>query len=278
MNNRLRNCFPFLLFLIFSIGFSECIVAQGDLLVFPKRLEFQDSRDRIKILNLTNIGKDSATYQISYINYLMTEDGKFIKVKEPSSDQRFASPFLRFYPRSISLASGESQIVKVQLIKTSHLQYGEYRSHLYFRAVPKIGEADEIIENQSSGLKVDLIPIYGMSIANIIRVGESNVEVTISELSFEKMENTPLLNITFNRKGDFSSYGDIQVFYRTPQGMEKLVGEIQGFAVYTPGLIRKARIELKKSDVDYTIGGELIVRYISQGIEKKIIAENNLVL
>lgn len=273
-----RKIFHFLAFLIISIGFPKGVVAQGDLLIFPKRLEFQDTRDRIKILNLTNIGKDSATYQISYVNYMMREDGKFVKVEEPNKDQRFASPFLRFYPRTITLAPGESQIVKVQLIKTSHLQYGEYRSHLYFRSVPKVKEAEEILEERTGGLKIDLVPIYGLSIANIIRVGESNVEVSLSGLSLEKKDHTPLLNITFNRKGDFSCYGDIKVIYRSPQGQEKLVGEIQGIAVYTPGLVRKAIIELNKSDVDYSLGGELIVRYISQGADKKILAENTLAL
>lgn len=264
--------------MIILIGFSEGVDAQGDLLIFPKRLEFQDTRDRIKILNLTNIGKDSATYQISYINYMMKEDGKFVKVEEPNRDQRFASSFLRFYPRTITLASGESQIVKVQLIKTSHLKYGEYRSHLYFRSVTKVEKREEIPEERTGDLKIDLKPIYGLSIANIIRVGELNVEVSISELAFEEIDRTPLLNLTFNRKGDFSCYGDIKVFYRSPQGIEKVVGNIQGFAIYTPGLVRKTIIELKGSGVDYSLGGELIVRYMTQGSDKKIIAESTLAL
>lgn len=275
--------FPFLLrsiaFLIFLFGFSKDVVAQGDLMIFPKRLEFQNTRDRVKILNLHNISKDTVTYRISYINYSMKEDGSFVKIQEPGDKQRFASPFLRFYPSIITLGPEESQVLKVQLIKTSNLQYGEYRSHLYFRAVPKIEETEKILEQKTDELEVNLVPVYGISIANVIRIGESNVEVSISNLSFEKINDLPILNLSFYRNGDFSCYGDIKVMYKSSQGVEKKVGEIQGFAVYSPGHLRKAKIELNNSeDMDYNKGGELIVRYLFQGRQKNLIAEKVLKL
>ena len=64
---------------------------------------------------------------------------------QPDSGQQFADKYLRFFPRRVTLAPNESQMVKLQMVKTNELQPGEYRSHLYFRAVPKeqpLGESD----------------------------------------------------------------------------------------------------------------------------------------
>lgn len=88
-------------------------------------------------INLSNTGKDTATYRLSYNQIQMDDDGNFNTIEEPEKNQNFASLYLRYYPLTITLAPNESQIVKIQLIKTGELKDGEYRSHLYFRAVPK---------------------------------------------------------------------------------------------------------------------------------------------
>ena len=88
-------------------------------------------------LNLANTGKDSATYAISIVQIRMKEDGGFETITEPDQGQRFADRNIRFFPRSVTLGPNEAQVVKVQLMKTNELTEGEYRSHFYFRAVPK---------------------------------------------------------------------------------------------------------------------------------------------
>ena len=46
-----------------------------------------------------------------------------------------------------------------------------------------------------------------------------------------------------------------------PNGRSTKVGEIDGFAVYTPGTLRKCKIELKKG-VDYS-KGKLVISYLA---------------
>lgn len=266
------NKFYLFYFLLLTSG---PILSQGDLLVYPTRLVFEGSQDRMHIIHLNNKGIDTATYKLSYIQNRMDVEGNFQIIEEPDAGQNFASPYLRFYPRTITLAPNETQLVKVQLTKTSELQPGEYRSHLYFRPVIK---SEELKANEKTaskeGLSISLKPVYGISVANIILIDQPKVDVEISELKFEELEyEMPILSLNFHRKGGASSYGDIVVEHISPKGVRTIVGSIKGFAVYTPGTLRKARIKLGTQDgVDYATG-RLHIFYSTQQAEKALLAE-----
>ncbi len=272
--------FSFVLFGLLIL-FSGKALAQGNLLIFPKRVVFDGSK-RSQAINLSNIGKDTARYNISYINIRMREDGGFEKITQPDTGQYFADPYIRFFPRRVVLKPNESQVVKLQLTKTSQLKEGEYRSHLYFSAVPVVkplGE-EEIQEKDTTGISVRLIPAFGISIANIIRRGKSTTEVSLSNLSFEEFNDTiPIIKMEFHRTGNMSVYGDLVVRHISSDGKKTVVGKINGFAVYTPGNLRKCKIELKKTEeVDYH-EGKLVVTYSTQPDAKnKKLAEAELAL
>jgi hypothetical protein len=256
--------------LIFFLGFSSVALAQGDLLIFPKRLVFKGTQTRVQNLHLNNSGKDTATYRLSFLEVRMHSDGQFENILSPDRGQRFASPHLRFYPRTITLAPNETQVVRVQLTKTNGLMNGEYRSHLYFRAVPNTkGHKKKEGNNEREGVNIDLIPIYGISIANIIQIGKSEVEVNISNLDFEMLNhNYPIISMNFNRQGNHSSYGDIRIQHISTEGKETEVALIKGFAVYAPAIFRTARIELKDVGELHFGSGKLKVTYSPQGGEK----------
>ena len=140
-----RNLFrlPMLLSILaltFMIPFNT--IAQGNLLITPRRVVFDGSKRTIT-LNLANIGNDTATYSISLVQIRMTKEGAFETITEPDPGQKFADKNLRFFPRSVTLPPNEAQVVKVQLIKASKLSPGEYRSHFYFRSVPKVNPLGE---------------------------------------------------------------------------------------------------------------------------------------
>ncbi|MCX6256433.1 MAG: molecular chaperone [Bacteroidia bacterium] len=239
--------------------------AQGNLEIFPRRVVFEGSK-KTETLNLANAGQDSATYNISLINYRMKDDGDVEEINTPDSDQRFANKFIRFFPRSVTLAPNEVQIIKLQLIKTNELVPGEYRSHLYLRSIIRkksLGEKET--RKDTTKISVTLTPVFGISIAVIIRVGENDATVNLSGLSFEMFNDTlPRLNMTFNRRGNMSVYGDIKVNYISESGITTEVGIAKGLAVYTPNLIRHFRLNLKKEDkVDYH-HGKLHIEFDSQ--------------
>src|SRR5660397_177979 len=89
-------------------------LAQGNLMVLPKRLVF-DGSQRSQEVTLANTGSDSATYAISMVQYKMTENGNFEEITIPEEGQNFASDFLRYFPRQVSLGANEAQIVRCLL-------------------------------------------------------------------------------------------------------------------------------------------------------------------
>jgi hypothetical protein len=91
-------------------------MAQGNLLLLPGRVIFEGSK-RYEELNLANSGKDTARYVISLMHVRMKEDGGFEEISQPDSGENFADKFIRFFPHSVVLGPGESQVVKIQLDK-----------------------------------------------------------------------------------------------------------------------------------------------------------------
>jgi len=256
------------------------IFAQGDLMVFPKRLVF-DGPKGTNELNLANIGTDTARYNISFVQYRMNEDGSFTEITTPDEGQNFADKNLRYYPRSIILAPKESQVVKVQLTKTEQLKPGEYRSHVYFRAIPNmkpLGEEEK--SKDTTAVSVRLIPVFGITIPVIIRIGENTSKVTLSDLNFSMINDTiPTLKVAFNRTGNMSKYGDLSVVYVSPLGKKTEVGQANGISVYTPNSIRRFQLPLRKDKgVDFR-SGKLLVTYSSPSDTKReLYAEAELVL
>jgi hypothetical protein len=245
----------FLLLLLLFLPFATSLMAQGDLMIFPKRITFEGIQNRVQNINLSNTSKDTATYKLSYSEIKMDEDGKFIAIEAPEPDQHFASPHLRFYPRMITLAPNESQTVKIQLIKTNELQQGEYRSHLYFRAVPKTKVLGKEATLKQEGMSISIKPVFGISIANVIIIGESTTTVTLSNLAVQQSVDGSSLSLDFNRSGNRSCYGEIHVNHISPEGKITPAATIKGFAVYTPGNLRKTKIKLNTlPSVDYTKG------------------------
>ncbi len=256
-------------FIVLSLFSSGEVMAQGNLLITPRRVVFEGKK-RIQELNLANTGKDTATYNISYKQIRMNENGQFEEITQPDPGQNFASDYLRFFPRRVTLAPNEAQLVKMQLVKTSQLATGEYRSHVYFRSVPKekpLGEKED--QNQATGLSVSLKPVFGITIPVIIRRGESTAQVSVSDLKFERNEALiTSLKLKLNRTGNISVYGDIRVDYISPEGKFIQVGLVKGLAVYSPTLSRTFRMKLdQKPGVDYTTG-KLHLVYSKQKADK----------
>jgi len=265
------HAFPVAIVLFLLVCLSPApLLAQGDLMVFPKRIVFEGSK-RTNELNLANIGKDTARYNISFVQYRMNEDGSFTEITVPEEGQYFADKFLRYYPRSVVLAPKESQIIKIQLTKSDQMKPGEYRSHIYFRATPNTKElgAEEKPKDTTS-VSVKLIPIFGITIPAIIRIGENTTKVALTELNFSYLKDTiPILQITFNRSGNMSIYGDLAVNHVSSSGKKTEIGRANGIGVYTPNKSRKFQLQLSTTNGINFKEGKLHAIYTSQNVGKE---------
>ncbi|MEJ7627141.1 MAG: hypothetical protein WKF35_09770 [Ferruginibacter sp.] len=270
----------FLILLIVLIIFSLHSFAQGDLLIYPKRIIFEDSK-KSQVLNISNTGKDTVRYFISVVQIRMKEDGSFETLIQPDSAQYFADKYFRFFPRSIVLGPNESQTVKMQLVNSNQLTAGEYRSHLYFRAEPeKKPLGDETLTKDTGSISVKLVAVFGISIPVIIRTGEAKSSVSFSDISLTtEQDSIPMLKIAFHRTGEISVYGDISIDHISIQGKITRVGAAKGLAIYTPTPVRYFKLPLDKiAGVDYQ-KGKIHISYITQADAKSIkMAETELIL
>ena len=253
---------------------------QGNLLITPRRIVFEGSKRSID-LNLANTGQDTSTYAISLVQIRMTEDGGFETITEPDPGQRFADRYVRFFPRSVTLGPNEAQVVKVQLVRRNELTDGEYRSHFYFRSVPKVtplGEEETI--RDTTTISVRLTPIFGITIPLIIRSGESSARVSLSDLSFEMgSDNNPYIRMVFNRTGNMSVYGDLTIDYISTDRKISRVGIANGIAVYTPNTIRKFRFNLNNiPGVDFTAGTLRVIYSAPSDVKPVRYTEAELIL
>jgi len=264
--------------LISVIVFPYDSLAQGDLLITPRRIVFEGSK-RSMDLNLANTGRDTATYSISLVQIRMLEDGGFETITTPDPGQQFADRYIRFFPRTVTLGPNEAQTVKIQLIRSNELAQGEYRSHFYFRSIPRstpLGE--EGVPKDTTTISVRLTPIFGITIPAIIKVGASTSKVTISGLELEMVNDTlPNLKLIFNRSGNMSVYGDLTVDHVSTQGKITRVGIANGVAVYTPNTIRRFRFSLN-SGVDFRTGTLRVIYTSSTDVKPIRLAEAELPL
>ena len=266
-----KNLIPFFSWIMMAVLFLPSdLHAQGNLLITPRRVVF-DGSDRSFDLNLANTGKDTSTYAISIVQIRMNEDGSFENISEPDPDQRFADRYIRYFPRSVTLGPSETQVIKLQLIRSNELQEGEYRSHMYFRSVSRkkpLGTEEEI--RDTTTISVRLTPVFGITIPVIIRKGTSTASVKLSDLNLEINENSePVISFVFNRTGNMSVYGNILVEHISPQGSVTRAGVLNGVAVYTPNNVRKLRFNLINTGIDYT-KGKLRVTYSSSSDVKPV--------
>lgn len=243
-------------------------------MIYPKRLVFQE-RNQSHEISLVNSGKNTAQYQLSFVNYRMVENGKFEKIDTPDDGQLFSENNLRFFPRSVTLAPNEAQKVKVQVFRANQLETGEYRSHLYFRAVPKVKPLDKITDSEApTGISTKIEMVFGISIPVIMEIGNPQVKSTLSNLKLDTTATN--LNFTINREGNKSSYGDFKVTHIDPKGKVTEVGTVKGVAVYAPIPLRHFSIKLKDG-IDYR-SGRLNLIYLVQDGRKEKFAEASMVL
>lgn len=266
-------------FILLLILLPSGLWAQGNLLITPRRVVFDGSTRSID-LNLANTGIDSATYSVSLIQIRMKEDGSFETINEPDPGQRFADKYLRYFPRKVSLAPGESQVVKVQVTRRSELDKGEYRSHFYFRAEKEqVPLGQELKTDDNKSISVKLTPVFGITIPAIIRVGNLSADVGIKALKPVSSGERIYLDMIITRSGDKSVYGNLAVDHISPSGIITRVAIANGLAVYTPNEKRNFRLALSKTgNIDYNKGTLKISYSSASDSDNKVLCQSELVL
>lgn len=219
--------------------------ARAELMLHPTRIVFEKNQ-RAAQIELINNGTQPATYRISVVNRRMTEAGKFEAAEIPAPDEHFADTMLRFSPRQVTLQPGAVQTVRVMLRKPADLPEGEYRSHLQFDKLPDPDGATSIDRQGATGIGVVLNALIGASVPVIVRHGATTAQVSMADLSLGiGAAGEPLLRLRFERTGNASVYGDLNVTFTPQGGQPRTLAQIGGIAVYTPNRTRLAALSLE---------------------------------
>lgn len=261
--------FPGITIFFFCISYN--LLAQGDLLITPTRVVFEGNKQREE-LNLVNIGNDTAIYSISFLQYNQTEEGGYKIIQKPDSGQMFADPYLRIYPRTVTLAPREPQVIALQCRRKPDMIAGEYRSHLYFRSEKNYQPLGTKRDDTTKTISIKLIPIYGLSIPIIIRSGSVNATSTLTNVKLEIQQDTiPYIKLAICRTGNISVYGNLTVEYFPVKGKPYEIGKLNCVAVYTNISKRNIEVKLNKTPGLSLKNGKLKVKYSSIDLSKPVV-------
>jgi P pilus assembly chaperone PapD len=245
----------------------------GDLLVAPTRIILDGRRGTEIVLN--NVGDAPATYRISVEFRRMTADGQLVDVSEPSAQEKAAADMIVYAPRRVTLAPHEPQSIRIAARPPQGIPDGEYRVHLLFRAIPPAIPVVAASAEAPKGLHLQLIPIYGVTIPVIVRLGNLQATAGIANVELEKRDDKPAIGLDLSRSGTRSTFGEVRVY---KAGVKDPIAVQRAVAVYTELNSRHVAIPI---DEKYKgpVEGPVTVQYyetFEDGLQK--LAETQAVL
>jgi P pilus assembly chaperone PapD len=232
------------------------VAGVGDLLVAPTRIVLDGRRGTEIVLN--NVGEEPATYRISVEFRRMTPDGNLVEETEPTPQEKAAADMIVYAPRRVTLAPHEPQSIRIAARPAQGLPDGEYRVHLLFRAVPAPTPVAATKGDQVKGLHLQLIPIYGVTIPVIVRLGNLQAAAGIANVELDKKDGKPAIALDLSRSGTRSTFGEVLVL---KPGVKDPIAIQKSVAVYTELGTRHVNIPV---DDTYKgpVAGPVTVQYI----------------
>lgn len=230
--------------------------ASGDLLIAPTRVVLDGRRGTEVILN--NIGSEVATYRISLELRRMNKIGRLddITAENASEAEKAALALIRYAPRRVTLPPNQPQSIRIGLQDIENLPDGEYRAHMLFRAIPATPTVDQA-QDAGNGLKIQLMPIYGITIPIIIRKGKLDATAALTGVRMANDNEGPTLEFDMTRKGARSVFGEIHV---TKPGVAEPLHVAKGIAIYPEIPSRLVSLPLKP-EIAAKMHGEVVVSY-----------------
>jgi len=228
----------------------------GDLLVAPTRMVL-DGRKGAEII-LNNIGEEPATYRISVEFRRMLPNGTLEEVAEVTDAHKAARDMIIYAPRRVTLAPNEPQSIRINARPPKGLPDGEYRVHMLFRAVPTPTAVTDKVAQQAKGVTFKLIPIYGVTIPVIVRLGNLQVQAAISDVRVEQRHGKPSIALELSRSGSRSTFGDVRVL---KSGVKDPIAIQRAVAVYTDVTKRQVSIPVADS-FKGQLSGPVTIQYV----------------
>lgn len=222
----------------FTTIITQTAYANASLGFSPQRVVMED-RTRTTSLRLTNRGDKTGTFRISLSDVIYNVDGSVKHVKTPPAGFPSAKSFVRFSPRQVRLAPGETQRVRV-LLKSSQLAAGEYRIHAVMQQIPEADSFEKSVNKDSKAVSGKIGMVQAVAIPIIVRRGETSVKGGITSAN----RTGGKLNVSLWRTGNRSIYANLEVYAGAINEANK-VTVVRGVAVPVPNTKRTIQITTK---------------------------------
>ncbi len=255
------------IFISVFLFFGQIKKAQADLMVTPLRVVFED-RTRSAVVTIINVSNKTNTYRMEWKLFKMNEQGKYDEL--PQSDNsdfakraRKLTEMVRFSPRQVVVAPGETQRVRLSLRRQADLEEGEYRAHLSFSKLPEIPKPSA---TDKKGIEFKLYMQLSFTIPVIFRNG-GTTSASINKIEFispkKDVKNKLSLKVDLEHVGNNTAFGKVLVFW-TPKnrGKEQQIGLLNNVSLYPELTRRIIKIPL---DVDNIDNGVLRIVYQGDG-------------
>ncbi len=210
----------------------------GDVNLFPKRVVI-DGRRQIAQVGLYNKTSNEGDYEIRLVDMAMNAEGRLVAfdnglTEAEKASVATASEYLRYSPRRVTLRGGESQLVRIMVRTPPDLPAGEYRTHFLVSSIPEqlggLSVEGALGGQQANGIGVTIRPRFGISIPVIVRIGETTLDVGISDPQIVTApDGSPAIAFTINRSGTRSAFGDVTI---TSSAFGKPIGLSRGIGIY----------------------------------------------
>jgi len=248
----------------------------GDLLVAPTRIVLDGRKGAEVILN--NIGEEPATYRISIEFRRMTEDGSLVDVAEPTAEDKAAEDMIVYAPRRVTLVPHQPQSIRIAARAPQGLPDGEYRVHMLFRAIPPanpVVPASASTDGTTHGLHFQLIPVYGVTIPVIVRLGNLEAKAAIANVRLDKTSGKPVVDLDLSRSGTRSTFGEVRVL---KPGIKNPIAIQRAVAVYKEIGVRHLSVPVDES-FQGDPAGPVTVQYVETFDDgSHVIAQTDAVL
>jgi len=239
-----------------------CSQAYAEMLISPTRV-MVDQQSRSATMTLRNTSNGPRTYRLSWEDKRATEQGSYTEV--PTGEAwPSAQELIRFSPRQITVGPGENQTVRFSFRPPSDLASGEYRSHLLLEVIPDISEPTSTLEGPGPGgnIGIQIFMQMSFSIPVVARYNTGVPQVTIGEVKAIPVNsgNGLGLELTFNREGDSSSFGNVTVEMQKDTNSEvELIGKYEELSIFRE--VNKRRITIPLRDKSIPKGAVVRIAY-----------------
>ena len=229
--------------------------------ISPRRV-ILDRAHRTATVTVFNQGSGPGSFRISLVDRVMLPDGQILAVSESAThpemkasvDQlRSAAQMVRVAPSRVTLAPGQSQTVKLQLVAPPENPSGEYRTHLTVATIPPPTSgitAESAASGNPNALSFQITAVFGISIPAIVRFSDVDAAAKIENARVEAGASPggakqTLLVFDLVRSGASSLFGNVEVRPAGKRG--ELVGVARGVGVYPEIDRRTLRIVLTRA-------------------------------